>query len=1029
MKRFRLLSLILCLCPLAVYAQTAEVGGAVQDPSGAVIPNASVEFRNQETGVRRETNTNKDGYYHLTGVDPGKYDATVQAKGFKTLTRDNVSFQVGDKAQIDFKMQVGDEAQTITVDGSGLNINTTDASVSTVIDRQFIENIPLNGRSFQSLIELTPGVTAVPGAGTNAVGELSVNGQRTEANNYTVDGVSANTGMADLSHSGVTPAETALGTTQSLASVDALQEFRITSSTYSAEFGRMPGAQISFQTRSGTNAWHGTTFDYFRNDVLDANNWFNDNAQLPKTAERQNDFGGTFSGPVEIPGLYMGKDKTFFFFSYEGLRLTVPQPAFTTDVPDASLRQNSAPAIQPFLNAFPNPNGAEQGSGLALFTAAYSQPSNLDAYSIRIDQAFNDKVKLFGRYSDTPSQSQQRLASGDPANLRTATSAIRTGTFGATLVLSPRITNEARLNYTYNNNATYLTLDNFGGAVPLTTTQVFPGVQLPVGYEFNAGLNYGTFPGLTLLADALPSHQWNFTDSITAIYGSHTLKFGVDYRRSVGVQSQLQLGDFFSYSTENQVLTNNSPSVSLYSNGAESAVGTYVNFSSYVQDEWKVSRRLQLSLGLRWDLNPAPTGSPQPYTLDQIENLDTAQLAPAGTSLYQTQYDAFAPRIGIAYRLHLKSGHETVVRSGLGVFYDVLSYDILNGLASGGIGIGSSAQYANLPFPLTADQQTLLPPSTASPYNSFVNAPDPHLRLPYTLQWNAAIEQALGNNQALTISYVGAGGRKLLFTRFLFPNNPAFANFNGLETETNSSTSSYNALQIELQRRLSRGLQALASYTWSHSIDNLSTNQVNYSSLLRGNSDFDVRHSFSAALTYNVPGRYSKPFVAALFENWGTDLRETARSALPVDIQSGYAILPNGQYEYLRPDVVPTAPIYVKNSSAPGGRVVNFNAFATPSEGSGDAPRNFVRGFDAVQTDLSLRRSFKVYETLQLQFRAESFNLLNHPNFGTIYNSLSDGQTLFGRANTTLNNSLGGLNPLYQLGGPRSLQLALKLVF
>jgi hypothetical protein len=285
------------------------------------------------------------------------------------------------------------------------------------VDRKFVENMPLNGRSFQSLILLTPGVTAAPGAFTNGQGEFSVNGQRTETNYYTVDGVSANTGMADLTRAGGTPSETAVGTTHSLVSVDALQEFRIRTSTYSAEYGRTPGAQISFQTRSGMNAWHGSLFDYLRNDVLDANNWFNDNAGLHKTAERQNDFGSTVGGPVRIPGLYNGKDKTFFFFSYEGLRLTVPQPALTVDVPDTALRQNSPAAIQPLLNAFPIQNGAEQGNGLALFTGTYSSPSSVNAYSVRVDHTFGDKLQIFGRYADTPSDSLTRLAAANFATL------------------------------------------------------------------------------------------------------------------------------------------------------------------------------------------------------------------------------------------------------------------------------------------------------------------------------------------------------------------------------------------------------------------------------------------------------------------------------------------------------------------------------------------------------------------------------------------------------------------------------------
>jgi len=229
-----------------------------------------------------------------------------------------------------------------------------------------------------------------------------------------------------------------------LVSLDALQEFRINTSTYSAEYGRTPGGQISFQTRPGTNVWHGSLFDYFRNDALDANNWFNtfQNPPLPKTAERQNDFGGTLGGPVRIPGLYNGKDRTFFFFSYEGLRLIVPQPAVTTQVPDNALRQAVPTALQPLINAFPIANGADLGNGLALFTAAYSSPSHLNAYSIRVDHSFGEKLKLFGRYADTPSFAESR--SSNLAEPQDATSDIKVVTIGATSVFSPRLVNEFR---------------------------------------------------------------------------------------------------------------------------------------------------------------------------------------------------------------------------------------------------------------------------------------------------------------------------------------------------------------------------------------------------------------------------------------------------------------------------------------------------------------------------------------------------------------------------------------------------------
>jgi hypothetical protein len=1019
-----------CVTCLAVCRadELAAVTGLVTDPNGRSVPGVTVYITNLATNVGSRTITNDQGVYRIPSLQPGIYRITLDKDGFKSIVKSGVELHVQDVASINFELQIGSVSETVTVEAGGLVINTTDASVSTVVNRQFVENMPLNGRSFQSLLLLTPGVTAVPGASTNATGEFSVNGQRTEANYYMVDGVSANTGMLGLGYFGQTPAETALGTTQSLVSVDGLEEFRVNTSTYSAEYGRTPGGQISIQTRSGTNIWHGSVFDYFRNDALDSNNWFNNAAGLPKAAEKQNDFGGTLGGPVKLPG-YNGRDKTFFFFSYEGLRLTVPHPALSTDVPDTALRQDSPASVQPLLNLFPIQNGPEHGNGMALFTASYSSPSSLDTYSLRIDHNFGDKLRLFGRYADTPSNSVTRNAPQNFANVITTTSDIKTATIGAASVFSSWLSNELRFNYTSNFNDQRNSLDGFGGAVPLSLSQAFSGATVPRYYFFQELLGFGTNPVTRLFYSANPSHQWNVTDSLASSLGHHALKFGVDYRRQTGTNGFGQLLNSFTYSSPSDFISNAASSGYVQTVGAVPATGSFTNFSAFVQDEWTKTSRLHLSFGLRWDLNPPPHAAPQPYVLDQITDLATAQLSAKGTPLYHTDYRGFAPRIGVAYQIHQSPGYETVFRSGFGVFYDLGNSYALGAVVNGGVGIGTSVSYSSLSYPLSPAQQTLPAPSIAAPYTGVVYTFDPHLKLPYTLEWNAAVEQRLGSNQALTVSYVAAGGRKLLQAQALIPNLPDYVLGSGVVITTNSSASSYNSLQVQFQRHLSHGLQVLASYTWSHAIDNLSSNQNQIAPLRRGNADFDVRHIFSAALTYDVPGSYRNAVAGALLKNWSIDLRQTARSGLPVQIFSGYEILPDGAFVSAWPDMVPGVSIYLRDPTAPGGRVVNLNAFTASTGANGNEPRNFVRGFAAWQTDLAIRRQFSLRERLKLQFRAESFNLFNHPNFGSIYNFTTDGPTLFGRANSTLNNSLGGLNPLYQMGGPRSLQLALKVVF
>ncbi len=363
MKSTSRLVIVFALLSVLASAQSpnATLAGRVLDTNNALIPDAKVEAISLSTNIHYSGQTNREGSFVIPNLPPGPYRIEVSKAGFKTAVREDVVLRVQDIVALNFTLPVGSVTESITVTGGAPLINTESATVSTVVDRQFAENLPLNGRSFQTLIQLTPGVVVIPSSQYDG-GQFSVNGQRGESNYWMVDGVSANVGVGSgflgNGFAGALGSFSVLGGTNSLVSVDALQEFRIQTSTYAPEFGRTPGGQISILTRSGTNQYHGTAFDYFRNDILDANNWFNTSVTpaLPKSQERQNDFGGTFSGPVL-------KDRTFFFFSYEGLRLRLPQTSLTT-VPDASFtpggttnsRQNATQALQSFFNAFPLPN-------------------------------------------------------------------------------------------------------------------------------------------------------------------------------------------------------------------------------------------------------------------------------------------------------------------------------------------------------------------------------------------------------------------------------------------------------------------------------------------------------------------------------------------------------------------------------------------------------------------------------------------------------------------------------------------------
>jgi hypothetical protein len=914
--------------------------------------------------------------------------------------------------------------------------------VSTVIDRQFVENLPLNGRSFQALMTLAPGVLIVPSQGVGQSGELSVNGQRTEANYFTVDGVSANigasvssSGFTGAGFGGATPGETALGTTQSLVSVDALQEFRATTSTYSAEYGRTPGGQFSFQTRSGANQYHGTAFDYLRNDALDANNWFNgytNNPPIAKQALRQNDFGGTLGGFIDIPHLYNGRDKTFFFFSYEGLRLINPTPSQLYEVPSASLRQNAPVALQPFLSSFPVSTQPDNGNGLSYYTAGYSAPSSIDTSSIRIDHSISDKFKIFGRYSDSPSNSTARQPS-DLAQVNATIINVKTVTLGATSVLTSKINNEFRFNVTGDDYKSSRTLDNFGGATPLNLSGI-PGLQSNSWLTFF--LFYDLYPYYLLEPQSNRERQVNVVDTFTHTLGRHNLKYGVDYRRLVVSEELPPLWEVGFYYSEASVLSNQADGINMYKQTINMKA-VYPNTSLFVQDEWKVNDRLSLSYGLRWELNPAPhdANGNTPYTVDQITDLATVKLAPKGTPLWQTIYTNFAPRLGVAYQAHNGRGNGTVLRAGGGLFYDTGTQLAADGYY--GVGTTGFKSFNGDPFPLTTAQIASVPePNANAPYNVAVWGFDPHLKSPYTVQWNAAVEQQLGEQQTLNINYVASASRRLLTQNFYSPDllgNPNFISGNGLYLTTNRASANYQSLQVRFQRTLSHGFQSLLAYTWSHSLDDASTNFTIYE-LERGPSDFDIRNNFQAALSYDVPGHYDNPLLSYALKHWSLDARISARSSLPVDILSKTTVdSDSGQGLEFHPDRIATQPLYVFNPLAPTGRQINPQAFQEKDDANGNviegnAGRNAARGFDAVQADMTLRRDFPFTERVGLQFRAEAYNVFNHPSFGSIYNSLDNGP-LFGQAYTTLGSQLGGLSSIYQLGGSRSMQVALKLHF
>ncbi len=615
MRMNRSVGLFVCLL-LAVRLSVAQspngtISGIVLDTSGGVIVGADVLIINNATGVQYPGRANSEGYYVVPNIPPGTYRIQVSNSGFKTIIKPDVVVHVQDALAMNFTLPIGAASEIVTVEGGAPLINTENASVSTVIDRSFVDELPLNGRSFNTLLQLTPGVV-IASSTNNSPGQFSIAGQRTDANSFTVDGVSANFGVSipgfpGESGTGGTQAFSAFGGTSSLVSVDALQEFRIVTSSFAPEFGRTPGGQVILITRSGTNDFHGGVFDYFRNTVMDANDWFSNATinpttmkTIPRAPEHHNDFGGFLGAPI-------WKDKTFVFLSYEGARLDLPQTTPTL-VPSEYARTQAkanSPAVAPFLDAYPQPDDKTIMPGIytSPFTGSYSNKATLDAGSVRVDHTFNDRVSLFGRYNDAPSGIVQRQTS--LSNLGFTTLNTQTFTVGLNMLVLSRISNTIRGNYSRQSSGLSFTLDSFGGAVPLN-----PSLLLnPLSSANNVGM-FETFDTLATYSvgsyGTTKTQQTNFTDDLAISTGLHQLKFGADYRAIFLDANSLQHIVGYDAASVESFLTTESVSLLV---GATYNPSQFLaqSFSLYGQDTWKVTPRVTLTYGLRWELSPAPS--------------------------------------------------------------------------------------------------------------------------------------------------------------------------------------------------------------------------------------------------------------------------------------------------------------------------------------------------------------------------------------------------------------------------------------
>ena len=1042
-----LLLAFLLIGPLSATAQTtlASLAGTVEDEQERLVAGTRLLLRDLARGASRQIESDSSGAFQFSQLRPGKYELTAERDGFAPLRFDELVLHAGDQRTVRLRLRVAprEEAVVVTAEAPLLQEG---ASVATTVDRGFVANQPLNGRSFQALITLAPGVVLMP-ASLASQGQFSVNGQRTGTNYFTVDGVAANFGLpfATTPYEGAgggVPSLTSQGSTAALASVDAVEEFTIQTSTYAPEYGRQPGAQVAIVTRSGTNNLHGTVFNYLRNDKLDANSWFGNYHRLPRPALRQNDFGFVLGGPVRLPSVYDGRNRTFFFASYEGLRLVQPVISVPSRVPSLEARRQATGLLKAILEAYPLPVAPPLGEAPleTPYVAAFSNPSTLNATSIRFDHLLRQRLTAFVRVNHAPSENRERGRYATPSFIARLPGLTQTVTGGATFLASPTLTGDFRFNWSRSRASQIYEQDAFGGAKILPPELIFPPFARPetslfyltIGANDENTVSPGTFSRNT-------QRQLNLVQTTSWNRGAHALKFGADLRRlapSIGGRLYSKTLVFPSITALATAIVPTAE-IRQVDNYLEPR---YVNFSAFAQDTWRVDGRLSLTYGIRWEVNPAPSeaNGNHPLALTGIENPPTAQLAPRGTKLYPTRYDNLAPRLGLAWQPFRSQA--TVVRAGVGIFYDLGYAFTGTAFTPTNYPFSRIRSVANRPIDDPVFYSEVGPQNYNPPYPRLFDFAD-DFKLPYSWQYNFTLEQSFGGDNTLSAAYVGSAGRRLARVESLRPQTLKNPNFTRVDAVNNLGYSDYHSLQAQYRRRMARGLQALLSYSWAKSLDTASdesiANLAAPARLLdpssdRGPSAFDVRHSLAGAASYEFPAIARSRTMRALVGGFALDAVLRWRSAPPVTVITGRDPLGLGLTNVARPDLVPGQPVYLYGSGFPGGKRINPAAFdgAAPlvEMRQGTLGRGALRGFGLSQTDLSLRRRFRLTEALALDLRADAFNVFNTPNFAPPVAVLTN--TNFGRATQIFATaSVGGLNPLFQVGGPRSLQLSLKLHF
>ncbi len=1028
-----------------VGAQTdrGRIEGIVKDATAAVVPGATVELTSLSTGVAITTQTDGEGAYVFAGIRPGTYKVRVTLDGFRPVETPEVTVAVTQVVRLDYTLSAGSLAEEVTVVGQSTLIDRVTSSIGLVIDEQQVKELPLNGRNFTQLATLTPGVNrGTPGSsadgssggtetfryGDTGGAALSVNGVREQFNNYLLDGVDNN--------------ESLVNTVSIFPPVEGVQEFRVVTSGANAEFGRAGGAVVNVVTKGGTNAFHGSAYEFLRDDALDAKPEFQDK----KLPFYRHQFGGSLGGPIR-------QNRAFFFGEYAGLRenlptevgrrVTVPtermrngdfsellNPAFTgvnapiviydpkTGQPfpgNVIPRSRLNPTAVNYLNFYPLPDFTDRAQ--QNYASRRERDSTFHNFTGRLDYVLSDRANLFGRVSfGDEDRFDPGFIPGAQAGFGSGTAANRSvGTaFGYNRVLSSAWVTEVRAGI---NNQEYEFLpvgygENLNQAL---------GIGGPGGVNNANGISLiggGDGRYIEYLGDfgqyIIPQRTYQLSGSVTALRGDHTMKAGALLIRRRVSSERSQFGKGFYFFPDVVSTPGNPPPAGRTGyEVAEMLIGrtdfTITGFpefprrntlswenSAYVQDDWRVSDRVTLNLGLRYDVF-----TPYYEADDQLANFDrdARRLVVAGASgvsrsTVDTDWNNFGPRVGFAYQLN----SETVLRGAYGLFYTLDRGGIDNQLienppfvASVFRGSGDSGGSVSL------DQQIPLPPrpDPANPqrrgFDRVISA-NPNNRTSNVHQFNASVQREIAPGAALLVAYVGTRGRNLT-TSFGGPNldNVTFLD--------NSGTSEYNALQLTLRQVARGGLTYLASYTLSKAENDapglfpgpLASIQGTELGVDPGPADFDRRHQFSLAATYELPlGRDLKGVAGVLAGGWQLNSILTFQSGTP------FNVFCNGRRAAVSGD-----------SEGPGTREQWFNtgAFSCAPDAASGHSRNLLYGPGVSTVDLSLFKDFRVTGDQRLELRLEFFNLLNKNQYIISDSTRQAGSSTFGRLTQTRLNS------------------------